>query len=396
MKVLQVIASVSTMRGGTSTAISNLAFALSRRGINVDIAATDDDGPRQHLRVERGKFIDSPGRRLIYFRRQTQFYSTSLPMLAWLLRNARHYDVIHAHGLFNFTPVAAALAAVTARRPYVLTPHGTLDRWGLENRRPTMKRLSIRLLESRLIRSAAVVHFTSEIERNHAREQAHLSNTAVIPLGIDTAPLTKPATLERPQVWADEFGVRPTILFLSRIDPKKGLDVLLEAFCKVLAEVPSALLAIAGDGESGFVEPLKNRAQRLGISSSIRWLGFVSGESKIWLLQNCTIFVLPSQSENFGLAVVEAMASKLPVIVSPDVAIAELISKHAAGAVCNANARELSSTLISWLGDSRRRNLAGDAGRRLALDEMSLDTFGRRFEDLYRLVKANYPAASAA
>jgi glycosyltransferase involved in cell wall biosynthesis len=396
MKVLQVIASLSPARGGTTTAVNYLASALHLRGIKVDIAATDDDGPDQHLHLERNSFIHLPDRRVIYFRRQTGFYSTSLPMLAWLFRNAHRYDVIHAHGLFNFAPVAAALSAANAKRPYILTVHGTLDSWALKNRRPAMKRLSIRLLESRILRGAAVVHFTSEIERLHAERLKYVYNSMVIPLGVDLSLLTKPAPLVRPKELPDGLESRPTVLFLSRIDLKKGLDVLLNAFCKVHEKVPSALLAIAGDGDPQFVEPLRQLAQRLRIADNVHWLGFVSGQRKSWLLQNCALFALPSQSENFGLAVVEAMASGLPVIVSPGVALAQLVNRYAAGAVCNPNADELSSTLINWLSDPAKRKRAGDAGRRLAFDEMSLEAFGRRFEELYKAVVAERDSGSAA
>jgi glycosyltransferase involved in cell wall biosynthesis len=387
--VLQVIASVSARRGGPTTSINNLTSALQLRGIEVDIATTDDDGPGRHLTLERSNLVKTAGQRVIYFRKQTDFYSTSLPMLIWLFQNGRRYDVIHVHGLFNFAPVAAALSAVMSRRPFVLTPHGTLDTWGLANRRPTFKRLSIRLLESHIINASTIIHFASDIERLQAQKLGFLTEAVVIPFGMDLSQLTATTKLTRPLNWPEELGVKPTVLFLSRIDRVKGLDVLIDAFFSVLREAPTALLAIAGDGDPRLVEILKRRARQLGIEDSVHWLGFVSAKNKCWLLSNSSVFVLPSQSENFGFAVVEAMASGLPVIVSPGVGIADLVQRCGAGSVCTSSSEELSSIIVSWLRDPAKCKQAGAAGRQLALDEMSLETCGRRFEDLYRAIIAN-------
>jgi len=388
VKVLHVIASMSAVRGGTTIAVANLSAALSRLGIHVDIATTDDDGPNQHIDVAHGTFIETPVARHVYFRRQTNFYSTSIPMRNWLARHIAAYDVVHVHGLFNFAALVGARAAHACDRPYVLTPHGTLDSWGLRHHKPILKRLSIALLESAVLRRAAAVHLTSDLERSETEKLRFLRNTTVIPLGMDISPFLLPPPLQRPKQFSSDLGVKPTILFLSRVDHKKGLDVLLDAFRLVLAAIPSAVLAIAGDGHPQLIRALQQQVERLEMADSVRWLGFVSGENKLWLLSNCSLFVLPSQSENFGLAVVEAMASGIPVIVSPGVALAQMVARHGAGEVCEALPSPLARTLVSWLQDPNRCKAAGTAGRDLVKSEMTLDTLGARMATLYERIIA--------
>jgi glycosyltransferase involved in cell wall biosynthesis len=386
MKILQVIGSISDTRGGTSTAIRNLTAALRLHNVETDIATTDDDGPRKALKQPLGEFVISRGDRVIYFAKQSEFYSTSLPMLRWLLRNAHRYDLIHVHGLFNFAPGAAALAAGIAKRPYVLTPHGTLNAWGLKHRRPLLKRFSMGLFESRIISGASLLHFTSEREQMESLRQCGATPNAVVHLGLDLAAQSQTGIALSPIGLPSDAATRPTVLFLSRIDPIKNLNSLLHAICAIKVTLPAVLLVVAGSGDPEFVAGLQSLAKQLGIEDNVTWLGFVSGPQKQWLLNHCKVSVLPSESENFGLAIVEAMAQGMPVIVAPGVGIAPLIRRYGAGAVCNSDATDLASTIQAWLGDPARMRRAGAIGRKLAWDEMSLEAFGKRVIEHYENV----------
>jgi glycosyltransferase involved in cell wall biosynthesis len=390
MKILQVIGSISDMRGGTSTAVRNLTAALHLHNCETDIATTDDDGPGKSLKVRRGEFAPISGGRVIYFAKQSRFYSTSLPLLRWLLRNCHRYDLIHVHGLFNFAPGAAAFAASMANRPYVLTPHGTLNEWGLQNRRPLLKRLSMQLFESRIIDGASMLHFTSEREQSESLNRCKSTPNTVIHLGLDLATLAPSDAVQCPIGLPSDATARPMVLFLSRIDRIKNLEALLHACRALKTSLPSVLLVIAGSGDPDFVKRLQLLAGQLGIESNVAWLGFVSGSQKQWLLRHCKMSVLPSESENFGLSIVEAMANAMPVILAPGVGIAPLIQRYGAGAVCNPTADALASTMLSWLADEERLAHAGNVGRNLVWDEMSLDAFGRRTVELYTQVLASH------
>src|SRR5262249_54555320 len=137
---------------------------------------------------------------------------------------------------------------------------------------------------------------------------------------------------------------KQVVLYLARIHPIKGVDVLLRAF-SALPNRESTVLLIAGDGDPALVESLKRQAQELGIERNVRWLGFVAGARKRWLLSRADVFTLPSASENFGIAVIEAMNAKLPVIVTQGVGLADLVSAGRAGIVTDGSTDELRSAL---------------------------------------------------
>lgn len=387
MKVLQVISSISAARGGPSTALRNLVKALHTQGIRTDIATTDDDGVGETKTISPGNFLPVEGGRVIYFRKQTEFYAMSLPLLAWLRSHARDYDLLHVHGLFNFAATVGALSAAMSKVPYVLTPHGTLNNWGRLNRRPKLKTASLCLLESRMLRLASMIHFTSDVEQLEADNV--VSNTStVVPLGLDINSLTEPTREVNTNITVDSPDTSHGILFLSRIDRIKNLDILLHAMRQVADVCPSAILFIAGDGEAGLVGELQSLGRQLGLEHRLRWLGFVSGSRKKWLLDNCTLLAMPSQSENFGLAAVEAMAHGMPAIVTPGVGLASMIERYGAGMVCQVDAQQLASAILVYLTDATPRQHASRAARQLVRNELTLEVFGQRMLHMYEQVLA--------
>ena len=168
MKVLQVIPSLSWVHGGPSRAIRVIEHALISQSVNVETIATDDDGHGRRLqRVHRQALIEEGSIRR-YFRKWFDFYIVAPGMLVWLLRNVHKYDVVHVHAQFSFASLAGAWAARRAGVPYIIRPLGTLSRYSLQSRRPWVKKLSLLLFEKRLLRDAAAVHFTSELEQAEA------------------------------------------------------------------------------------------------------------------------------------------------------------------------------------------------------------------------------------
>src|SRR5205809_361718 len=256
-RILHVIPSVGPLRGGPSAMVRDLASALSRQGIETHGATTDDNWP-ETLRVPYGVPVIQNGATYWYFPRQTHFYTASWPLATWLARHVSEFDVLHIHALFSFSTVPAAFWANRRRVPYIVRPLGTLSEWGMKNRRPWLKTLSFRLIESLVLKQAALVHYTSNQERREA-ERLHVTTAAaVIPNAL-------------PDQWNDavagqfrarypELKDRQVVLFLSRLDAKKGLDLLLPAFAMVRQQLPNVSLVVAGTGEAGFVSGLKAKA----------------------------------------------------------------------------------------------------------------------------------------
>ena len=258
----------------------------------------------------------------------------------------------------------------------------------MANRRRLLKRLSFRFIERRILQNAAAIHYTSEQEWREAEETGLTTRAAVIPLGIDTAQFDVLPTAGR---FYEEFPVardRQIILFLSRLDRKKGLDLLLPAFAEVRRQHPAALLAIAGDGDEGFINELHALAERLGIPEQLVWLGFFSAQDKLSAMAAAAIFALPSYSENFGIALVEALAAGLPCVLSDHIGIAPDIKTSNAGLVTSCDVASLTSALQRLLKDAALRVQIGANAKRLAQQRYSLEAMTRSLIELYESVAA--------
>jgi glycosyltransferase involved in cell wall biosynthesis len=174
-----------------------------------------------------------------------------------------------------------------------------------------------------------------------------------------------------------------TILFLSRLDPKKGIDLLLLAFAQVRRHVSDVTLVVAGSGESAFVNRLREQAQQLGIAEHVSWPGFLDGAKKSAAFANADIFVLPSYSENFGIAAVEAMISGTPLIVTDQVALHRDISLAGAGVVISCDADELAKAILLLLSDENLRRRIAQRAVELA-KSFSIEAVTDRMITTYR------------
>jgi glycosyltransferase involved in cell wall biosynthesis len=351
--------------------VRTMARGLAQAGLEVHVAATDDNG-HGRLRVPLGVPVVEGGVTYRYFRRQTRFYTSSWPLSRWLARHVHDYDLIHIHALFSFASVAAAYWAARAGVPYVVRPLGTLNRWGMEQRRPWLKRLSLALIERRILRGAALIHYVSEQERAEATRLGVRGRATVVPLGVDLAPFdalpARGSVRERNPAWAG----RIVALFLSRLDRKKGLDLLLAALAQARARKADVALAVAGNGDAAFEGAIRGDAVHLGIEGDIRWTGFLNEQEKLAALADADLFVLPSYSENFGVAAVEAMAAGLPVVVSDQVGIHREVAEARAGLVVPCHPEALADAMLALASNPALRAELGARGRRLARDRFSL------------------------
>jgi glycosyltransferase involved in cell wall biosynthesis len=352
-----------------------LSRALSQAGVEIHVATTDDNGS-DRLSVPLGVPQHEDGATFWYFPRQTRFYTFSWPLTRWLARHVREFDLVHIHALFSYAALSAAWLAHRAGVPYIVRPLGTLNRWGIENRRPWLKKLSFRVLESRILASAAGIHYTSEQELVEAGELGVSGKALIIPNAVELPPGEARASQ------AHQEG-RKVILFLSRFDRKKGIDLLFEAFARVRDQYPKALLVLAGSGDQRWVMRLRQDAERLDIARDVIWAGFLTGEEKWAALRAADVFVLPSYSENFGIAVLEALACGCPVVLSDQVGIHREISRAGAGIVTACRVDELANALLAVLADANLCSRMCENGMRLARQQFSLDAVSRQLAAAY-------------
>jgi glycosyltransferase involved in cell wall biosynthesis len=381
MKILHVIPSVGPLRGGPSFAMRAIASGLARKGLETHVATTDDNLAAR-LSVPLGQPVNQNGAIYHYFPRRTRFYIWSPPFSTWLQRHAGEYDVIHIHTVFSYCSNVAAWIACRNGIPYIIRPLGVLNRWGFRNRRPILKRLSFALIEKRLLSRAAAVQYTTEQERDEAAELGFPHHATIIPNPVESA---EPGTVFPGQFRAlyPDLAGRRIVLFLSRIDRKKGLDLLLPAFREVLREHPAAALVIAGEGDSTLVRNLHRLSSELGIERSVFWPGFLTGSTKLAALADADVFVLPSYSENFGMAPVEALAFGLPVVLTDQVGIHREVSHERAGLVTRTSIASLASALVLLLREDGLRSEMGRNALRLAASRYSVEAVTSRLLDLY-------------
>ena len=435
-RVLHVIPSLSQKDGGPSFAMPLIASGLERAGIAVDVATTVGDEEVTALETAQDGRVIRDGVNYFYFRRQSEFYKVSLPLARWLSAHIRDYDLVHIHALFSYSSYAASNIARKNGVPYIVRPLGVLNCWGMQNRRRLLKRLSFRFIEQRILRNAAAIHYTSQQERLEAEEAGVRNESVVIPLTVD---LQGPREFPGPDRFYEMFPQargREIILFLSRLDEKKGLDLLLRAFAKggrrqatgdrgratddrgratdegrqatthderpttgdgrptsagSRSSVAGPLLVIAGEGDEQFVAGLRRLAAELEIEDVVVWAGFLGGDDKLSALAAASMFVLPSYSENFGIALVEAMAAGLPCVMSDQVGIATDTKEYDAGLVVPCEAGALASAMHRLLDDPELRGRLGVNARRLVEDRFSVEAMSNSLVELYDRVLSRQP-----
>jgi glycosyltransferase involved in cell wall biosynthesis len=383
-KILHVIPSVTPKNGGPSEAIARMVSALREVSVETHVITTDYDGRGERLSPQARATLAARLGPVHFARKWWDAYTFAPGMIGWLFGNGRNFDLLHIHALFSFSSTLSAAYAIVRGKPYVVRPLGTLARYGLQTRRARAKRVSLTLIERPILARASAVHCTSEAERQDVLAVCPSANAIVIPLSVEMRALAH----DEEETANAQTNQSLRLLYLSRLDPKKNVEVLLDAFAKLVERSSIAELVIAGDGDAAYVASLKERADELRISDRVRWLGHVAGEVKAKVFRSAYAFVLPSQSENFGIAVAEALAAGLPCVVSPHVAIAPEIERYGAGLVVSPEPDELADALARLIEQPLQRATCARAARQLARDEYSDAKLGERLQNLYQDILA--------
>lgn len=388
LRVLHVIPSVAVTDGGPSKAIVLMEKALSAAGVTVTTATTDHGlrSTGDYVAAQTGEEQHPNGAARIYVHKWFDSYKVAPGIVPYLWANVRLFDVVHIHALFSFTSLAAGLIARIRRVPYIIRPLGTLANYGMTERRPALKALSLRLIEGPMLRHAAAVHFTSLAEQEEARSLGLPLRSAVIPLGVEPGPARqKPA----PELQNPAFDGRQIVLYLSRLDAKKNVEGLLRAFALLKTHRKDVVLQIAGAGPADYMASLKTLATTLGLmpDRDVVWLGHIDGGVKAAAFAAADLFVLPSFSENFGIAVVEALFAGLPCVLCDGVAIAGDVQQAGAGLSVAPEPRLIADAVEQLLSDDALRLGMRANARQLAAREYSTETMALRLVALYRSVR---------
>jgi glycosyltransferase involved in cell wall biosynthesis len=371
MKVLHVIPSVSERSGGPATAIIPMCRALMQQGTDVLLLSTTDGLPD----ITSGEVVEYKHVPSIFFPHQCgESFKYSRPLASWLAANIRAFELAHIHAVFNHSSVAATHACRDARVPYVVRPLGTLDPWSM-TQKSLRKRVFWQLSGKGMLQGAAAVHYTSEAEKLSTERHLGLNHGKVIALGIEANGSHS----------AHKLTEDPYVLVLSRLHPKKALDVLIDAFVSLGADFAHWRLVLAGDGPLDYVSKLKSKASAHG--ERIVFTGWLEGEEKNSVLAGAALLALPSHQENFGLCVMEALSHSVPVLVSPSVNLATEIAAANAGWISAIDTQSLAEKLAEALGDKEELARRGRAGKQLSL-KYSWENAARELAELYRHIVA--------
>lgn len=314
LRVLHVIPSLSLARGGTTTSVLQMTQGLEAQGVSCDFATSDDDGPDCRLAA------DAPERAIrnrVYFPRRLTFYTYTPAMKRWLETHLQDYDLAHIHGLFSHVNGVAARCCRRLRVPYIVSPHGMANRYGMSHKR-LFKQASMAAVEGSMLRGATFIHVASRDEERDLDDLRIQSSIVQIPHAV---PLVSTGDARAFRSRFPEIGANKIAIFIGRIDPIKNIESAIDAL-----SLPSGRqfhLFVGGSGPEAYVFNLKARAEARGVSDRVTWLGFVSGELKANALAAGDIFLQPSVSESFGLAAVEAVSAGLPCVLGENVGVAD-------------------------------------------------------------------------
>jgi glycosyltransferase involved in cell wall biosynthesis len=348
MRLLHVIRTLNPVFGGPTDSVRMFVAAHQRAGNEVEVATLDDP---------EASYSKIPGAEVHAFGPCKGNYHYQPKMERWLEENCKRFDGVIVNGIWQYH-ARAAREAVAGRRPYVVFAHGMLDPY-FRGRYPLkhLKKLAYWLMyERKNLQLAQAVCFTSEEEARIAGEGFPLADfkRVVVPYGT-IGPSGDPAALrEAFRSACPGVAGKPYLLYLGRLHPKKGCDLLLDAFA---AAAPDGLdLVMTGPDDAGWMAKLQARAERLGISGRVHWTGALRGDPKWGAFYSAEAFILPSHQENFGIAVADALACGTIPLISDKVNIANDVAADGA-ALVEPDTAEGTARLIerfAALGESER------------------------------------------
>jgi glycosyltransferase involved in cell wall biosynthesis len=399
MHIFQVSASYKPayVYGGPTMSVSKLSEELVKAGQNVSVISTTANGTSE-LDVTPGEEQIIDGVSVIYFKRLTKDHSHFSPALFKYLFRAlktstnqqiNKSTVIHIHAWWNLVSMISCFIALWKQKPVILSPRGTLSNYSFKNRSSIIKNIFHTLIGKPLLKRCNF-HVTSEKERQDIIDIITPKTITVIPnfvrfpdeFKLNHQKISIQKNLNLPSKPEGETSKNPfKLLFLSRIEEKKGLDLLFMALKEVTFHWT---LSIAGDGKPEYIYQLKQLIISLGINNNlVTWLGHQNQDEKFSVLSEHDLLVLPSHDENFANVVIESLAMGTPVLISKKVGLADYIVEQDFGWISNTNQLELSQTLNVSCKDFKKRELIRKIAPQKIRNDFNNERLVKRYIEMY-------------
>jgi glycosyltransferase involved in cell wall biosynthesis len=394
MRVLHVVPTYipAYSYGGPIRSVHGLCKGLTGLGHEVHVFTTNVDQDKDSdVPIETP--VDIDGVKVWYFP------SKHLRRLYWspsmrraLSHEIKNFDLVHIHSIFLWPTWAAARLARAAGVPYIIAPRGMLVKELIRRKSHFLKTAWIKLIEKKNLKAAAAIHVTSKTEADDVAQFGFgLKKVVIVPNGVDM-PEGKHPDSDVSQHINSIIEKGPYLLFLGRVNWKKGLDRLIPA----LSYVPGVNLVVAGNDEENYLPKLEKLVTENGLDGRVIFCGPVYDADKEALFNNAKLFILPSYSENFGIAVLEAMAAGCPVVVTSEVGVAEIVRESGSGVVINGNSAELGKGIKDLLLDSKQLKEMGEQGMRAVANKYTWAVVAGQMGEVYKkIIMQNIMAPNA-
>lgn len=379
MKILQIAENLYLESGGPTKVIGELAEILNLRGVETTVFSTIRRKKKANVYplVTESAFFEQNFLSFFWPGYSTDFSKE-------IFRRIKEFDVIHVHEIWHYPHYAACVAARNAGVPYIITPHGAVDSWCL-HRRAFKKKVFFNVAEKKIFSEAAAVQALTQSEADIIKKLVPKSKVVQIPNGIN---LDDFKIMPNREEFNRAFNIAPeekVILFLSRIDKKKGLDILARAFGTIACREKRVRLVIAGPDNSGYAREIKKKLEDEKATDKTIFCGNLSGKDKMAALARADIFVLPSYSEGFSMAILEAMACGIPAIFTKQCNFPEA-GRSKAALVIDASEIQLMQAINLLLESFELRFRIGNNAKKLIEQDFSLDAISAKLISLYHKV----------
>jgi poly(glycerol-phosphate) alpha-glucosyltransferase len=387
VRILHIIRGL-TNSSGTTHIVGPLAEAQARLGHQVSVYFVEK--PPFEPVIPRADLVQTRSFPVTVLRKHP---GVSIPYARAVDRDIGTFDVVHVHAVWNFPSLYAMRAAARAAVPYMVAPQGSLEPWALAGG-SSLRQAYVARIEGPLLRRATRMQALTDEEALQCKHFGYMGPVSVIPNGVAPHWLD----LERTSL-ANDLGLPDpsrTLLFLSRIHPKKGLDRLLRGFAIFSEEAPDVTLVVAGhDAGSGYLAEMKRLASELQLTDKCRFVGEVSGEQKRRALAGADLFALTSHSEGLPIAVLEAMACATPVVITPGCHLPE-VADAKAGVIVAPEAEAAAAGLRAAFANTEGLRAMGRRGRHLVRERFTWPAIARQTIDAYGLMAKSKGHGAAA
>ena len=380
MKILHIVISLIPEWGGPTKVVTELTETLAKKGVDVTIFAPVQKG--DEVKIVRPKGVNLRLFEQSFFAQWWPGYSSGLAKA--LAQEVEQFDIVHIHELWSYPHFVASRAARKAKKPYIVTIHGCLEPWAI-NHKAFKKKIYSALIQRRILQKAVALHAITNEEVKHIQDFGVDNKIVMIPNGINPQEFqTLPARQELEQLYPSLAG-KQVVLFLGRLHPIKGLDILARAFGKVVRERNDVYLLAVGPESNGYQKEIEKILEAEGALGKVVFAGMLTGQEKLAVLSGADICVIPSYSEVRSIIALEAMACGLPIIITRQCHFPEVAGAKA-GLVIEPEVNQLAAALEQLLGDSHLRQEMGVNGQRLVMEKFTWDKVADEMIKLYQKV----------